>query len=908
MVAPSYPLTTHYSALPALGYNEMLFTHSGLSYVLTSSLYLDLAASSFSIYKNSRYIALNYNYDEDRSVAIRYLPYTEQIKLRNPVRVTSKAKLRSTITRRRYEVTFAMDSALWQTRKTYYQAPADYKLSPRGFANYSLYTEANNGDLISTVELPEPPGQVIRSGYTERTEDTEPQASYQRVIGHLPYRKGYIFEVGSELIDNDSVETFNNQRVSASKIKLSGWKDGCIPASRVGHDMNSKSPADTAWALMYAIGTGRTLLVLDTLKGLVHEGQLRNIVIWDENDREYQVNPEAAWGFEPKFIPGATSIDTTRDIGDNALLGWAVCSAIRYLQQRLPLDDWSLTGSYTEFKDLLSQFLLSVGYLCAYAVSRETWWACDKAEGLAYNYGVLSQRASYLSSIFFNDLLQIVYDPFIHQQAARLQVSLTSIEGALQGRHLVLFTDVSNSVTVGYRAFWLWATQKQPQQAYQTIIDYYEDEGESSINSIAAYLMSVIHEELDIEDPLPAWVLAVKGDNQEAALGRHLPVGKTTSDFLPIYLAIKKISLVNPDYFELHAEGSLGQVVWTLTELRRFWPNGTRWGSSVAINTVNSLLGAMFKADANLYFDYFVMKSLVVTARSPHSSQATYLRDWVKDLVGMEVENILAGDEFLRSLVTGYVNRNPNDRESIEELFRVTLGYTECVVSKPQPNPYSLIKNTARAADTFTDYHPEVTELGDVDYINQQRSHSVVYRPAQEQLISEDVTDTSSINRITAYGGRLLRRVAGFPYRNVPISGSYPNASAEVPINQEYSDTPTITRLMYEPWTDLSNKDLNASYEEWANEDRYELEGSAMIKPLHLFIPRLIINLGRVADRFLGSILLATIAAGVKLKVVAPSNRDDELNTFWVFEAANRRWRVSNIDLFNNLDYDNDSY
>jgi hypothetical protein len=183
-----------------------------------------------------------------------------------------------------------------------------------------------------------------------------------------------------------------------------------------------------------------------------------------------------------------------------------------------------------------------------------------------------------------------------------------------------------------------------------------------------------------------------------------------------------------------------------------------------------------------------------------------------------------------------------------------------------------------------------------------------VYKPAQEQLVSEDLTDCSSIRRLTAYAGRALRRVAGFPYRNVPVSFSYPNASLDnVAINQEYDDLALVSRLMYPPGTDLSNDKLNASYSEWVNEDLYVADGTVVIKPLQEYIPKLVSKLGRVAGRYLGKFLQATVAAGVKLEVIGSNHSRDYLNTLYVFAASAGKWRIDNINLFNNEDYDNDS-
>lgn len=906
---PHQHFIRNYAKLAALGFNEMLFTHAGLSYTLISSLYLDLSASGLTLDKKCRYIALNYNYEDNNNIAIRYLPYHHHIKVRNPVRISSKAKLRSKISIRRYDVSFVQTENPQQVRVTNYEPPVGYKLDPREDANNTEYNVSSNGDLISKVTLNNPPNQVVKQGYTlaeEFNQFTQAQAALQRVISNLPPERAYIYEVNKDLRDENAVESFNNQRLSACKILLPHYLDGHIPASRVGHDMNNKSPADIAWALLYAIGAQRPIYIINCLKGLVQEVVRREVIIKNDNGR-YGVNPEAAWGFEDKFIPYAPSRDSGRDIGDNALLGWAIVRAVAYLQSRRPLEDWSINGQYGEFKSQLTQLILAQGYLCAYAISRQSWWCCAYAEGYAYNYGVLSQRASYLTSLFLDDLLQVVYDPFIHQQAARLYITLsTTQEGALGSRYFTDFDDTTNSAAA-YKGFWLWAKEKQPQEAYDYLLANYEDSSDDTTDTLVTYTLSILHNKLAIEEPLPVWVTAHRGDNQQAAMGVYLPVTKTARHFLPIYLTVYSFDITNERQFDLKALEALAQVSFVLTELRRMWPVGYRWGSSQVINSVNSVLGSMLQADANLYFDYFLLKGLVKDSRSLEHSQGVFLREWVGELLSLLPTGLLVEDGVLRELVVSYINRNANDRDQITQLLRDTLGYTQAVIETPKPAPFSLIKDFGMKQDTFEDYSVENNNLLSETYLNPTETNSIIYKPAQEWLADDTATDCSSTLRVTAHGGRYLRRVAGFPYRNVPVSFEYPRADLDVPINQEYTDVGTVPRLMYEPWSNISNDKIDASYNEWVNEDLYEVEGAALIKSIKEFIPKLIIKLGRLADKYLGRLLQDTITAGVKLEVIGSNYSRDYLNTFFVYAASSGKWRIDNINLFNNEDYDNDS-
>jgi hypothetical protein len=804
------------SSPPKLGFIDFLFTHLGVEENLAPTLLIDWELCSYS--DKVRTLCLKYRHNVERFERLEFQPVTNKVKVRAPLRVNGGAKVSSTLTYSRYTVDFEASDDPTQVRTALYTDPEDY----------NLYVTSR------TVQVAEPTLQHVISG-----QDEEENRYHQRTIGSVPDVRGVALEVTNTLTDADEPESITNPRLVSTRLDIPASRDGLLAAPTITHDTSAKTPISIAWGLLSACCLGNDLLVLHTLKGLVAEFGRRSL---------------DSPGFEETFAPGALEDDLRRDIRYNAVLGWSICHAIRYLNDRRPLNPELLKGSYVEFLPRLRDLLLSLGSLCAGAVVDGLGWCADSVEYGVYNYGVCSRAASYWSAIFFNELLPLVYDQYVHLQAAKLHLVLYEYDPDSNDLDPFLFKDTDDQV-IADRAWWLWQIEDAPAVAHQYLKDSYGDG--SQLTEYAKALSSYLWyntKQFDTES-LPDWVWSET--KEEYALG--LSAGLDTREYLPLTCLIYGYSLKAPANFDLKAHEAQALVQWVLSQLRRMWPTGLRWGSTEVINTTTSLLGSLFKAEAWLYFDYYLTKCLTDDANYLSRSQGPYSKGWL-DLYTIADADHLMTDSFGNSYVDDYINRNKTD---IELFIRLTLGYSDALVKYLRPRPYSLLIDDRLVSDALDNYTVEVNQLRGDQAFNELERRCIVYQPASRQLVNRSSTPNSASGvLINDWGGFGPRRRSGFPYRNQLVS-STELAAPEAILSVEYDELAIVPRLMYPPGTLASNNEIDCSYPEWTNPDLYVRDGTMLIKPLEQFVPVIEIWLDRPAGPDLKPILDKLITAGV---------------------------------------------
>jgi hypothetical protein len=805
------------SSPPKSGFIDYLFTHLGIDENLAPTLYIDWELSSYSA--GVRALCLNYRRNLERFQRLEFQPVTSKVKVRAPLRVNGGAKIRSILTCSRYTIDFESSEDPTQIRTASYTPPEQYE----------IYVNSR------TVEVGTPDNQHIAVG----SDDTSEYC--QRIIGSIPDVRGVALEVTETLTDEEEPEGLTNPRRVAVRLDIPSSNDGLLAAPTISHDTTARTPISVAWGLLTACCLDNKLLVLHTLKGLVAENNRRSP------------------GFEETFVPGATQDDQRREIRSNAVLGWAICHAIRYLNDKRPLNPYLLRGTYDTFLLGVRQLLLNLGELCAGAVVDGLGWCADTVEYGVYNYGVCSKSGTYWSAIFFNELLPLVYDQYIHLQAAKIHLALYEYDPESNDLDPFLFKD-TDVQAIADRAWWLWQIEGKAKQAHEYLQDNYGDGSELTGygRSLSSYLWYMTKQYAS--EPVPSWVWLETPE--EYALG--LSAGLHTKEYLPLTCLIYDYSLKAPANFDLKAHEAEALVQWVLSQLRRMWPTGLRWGTVEVINSTTSLLGSLFKAEAWLYFDYYLTKCLTDDANYLSRSQGQYSKGWL-DLYTIADSEHLVTDKFGNDYVDDYINGNKAD---IELFIRQSLGYLGAEVNYLKPRPYSLLIDDELVSDGLDNYTVEVNQLRGDQAFNELERRCIVYRPAPRQLVNRTSTPNSASGvLINDWGGLAPRRRPGFPYRNQLVS-STELAAPETILSVEYDELATVPRLMYPPGTLASNNEIDCSYPEWTNPDLYVKDGTMLIKPLEQFVPVLEIVLDRPAGPDLKPILSKLITAGVSYRVI----------------------------------------
>jgi hypothetical protein len=838
--------------LSPLSYHEVLLTHAGqMDLSIADCLFLDWDLTTFDPDLPARSVTYAYFKQPNQAIKIDYAPYKTNLRLSQPVRLSSKARLSSSVAAENYIVVTNADESEVETRYAVYREPEDY----------NLFTYSRRTSIASGV-----------AEYIYRDTQTAEGLLTLKTINKLPISKAYTY-----LLNDVTAATYTQgaRYQALSKLYQSDVRDGLVPSSKVHVDMGYKNPANVAWALFYACAAQADLYVLLILRGLVEEAFRRGYII-RLAEGEIDINPNAYWGFEPSFLPGAAQDDSLRIISDNALLGWSVCCAIRYLQDRRPLDSNLIIGKYTDFDVALKQFVKSIGFLCAYAVSPVIWWSCERFESGAFNYEAVSLKASYLTDIFLNELLQITYEPFIHSQAARLHETISYSPDDLTNGFYTGFVDNSPDAQV-YRLYWYW---KYNEQVLSDLLAEYIPGGVN--DSYIAYLY------LATGETLPDWLETFLDSKQDVISPEEVDslYDLDSLSYLPLCTGVREYAIKSSTNFYYYAHEASAKVSYLLSELRRLWPVGSQWTNLETLMTVTSVLGSMLYAEASLYYDFYLLYFLIRDGLSLDRAQGDQAYAWVDLFLRPKS---MTTDKFIAALVYDYLNREINTHSDLEVFLREFFNRPELTLSHPTPKPYSVLKDPYLVEDDFWNYTAEVNEFN-TSYFTEVENRSIIHKPGSIVDTSELYTiDTD--DRVNAYGGYVERVVPGFPYRNCLVSFNTFNCSDTIPVNSEYYDMPVTERLMYRPYLSISDPDApECSYDYWYNPDLYVLDGPSMLKPLDLYVPKSTIDLNGPLCPYLTEVLHSTMPAGLSYKVLATNYyievRNKVVTDIWFFDDA----------------------
>lgn len=827
---------TAYDALRLsnLSLYELLFTHAGqLDTGLDQVLFLDLEECSFDLNQLTRFATFKYFQHSDRVIKIDFESYTDRPRLRSPLKIGKHTKLNAKLRVRNYYVLTTADLAGEQRRFIKY-TPND---------NYQFYLYERLTNVRSRL-----------AEYADRrvVPNTE-EVVIEKTVERLPQTNAYAYlylDTALDTVDD------NPNLFCSSKVILPSTLGGLVPARLVTYDMQGKSLPGIAWSLILACKCQQDAFVLFTLRGLVEEafsrGYLRRQAV-----NNIEIVLDAFWGFEENFVPTANQDDDRRDIADNALLGWAICHALRYLQDRLPLNALQLDGQYSDFLLAVKQFALSLGYLCVYSISPVIWWCAERFELGAFNYESVSQKASYLTCIFLNELLQLQYDVFIHTQTARLYRSIFFSPTELKDSFYSDFND-SLSQAIAYKALWCW--KFVPVILNETLSQYVFNQ--SIEDTYVAYLYRQVSNNLADSSPAAA---ALYEQYEEYFDLREIPHGVDTSFFLPLLLGL--YSIKSEQEFYLYALEASAKVTYLLNDLRRMWPTGYQWINEDKLADVTTNLGSMLYAEASIYFDYYLTYFLVRDGLRVERSQGDQARSWANFFIPLKTG---PSDYRLRSWTYRYLNRNVNQSNDLTQLLIDLFGYAEVSLVYLKPYDYAVLQDSSLTWDDFYKYTDEVNKFNGESFTLAE-FRSIVYKPGfnvdLSQNYSVDLTEP-----INSYGDFILRDEPGFPYRNTLISYNTFLCSDSLTINIARSSIPTIDRLPYkigECISDMVGVDLSRNY--WYNDDLYILDGSSMLKSLHDYVPTLCFYLNASLAPNLVEVMKSSVAVGVTYKLIATS-------------------------------------
>jgi hypothetical protein len=649
--------------------------------------------------------------------------------------------------------------------------------------------------------------------------------------------------------------------------RLVGKSRGLIPRSYLLEVPELLYTPDTfARGILLAIASKDDQLVISQLNEFIYIAELANWIYLDD-DNQVQVTAEPVWGLEPTFsdaILKANGVSGPKEIWSNALLGLAVTTAIKFLQDRWPLNSTKLYGSRGDYQERLLAALKALALFCSYSVSPLTGWAAYKFEQGEYTYDQPSRIASYITDLFLGEYLTISYDSVINFLAFSLHKVIKDVD-ANPTRY-----DYSSFVERDFQTIF---SIKEPPELYSVpeLADAYTRAGIAGYKYLWAVLNNVTnttpllttYEQAREEyfeftaqpaykleyDFLVDWVASCYEDRVLADWQVALRSSVNEADIESIafdWYALNYLAESNSIVFNYLPEGydtrsTEAFLTNSLQELKRLWPFGYRWTGSEFEDDPNSVIGSIFYAESNINLYNALAEKVLTQNSAPITAGGESLDQWTK-LLATSLN--ISSNEFTRSWLKEYLNT----RNSIENLFTDVFGYDSAVVSYIDPSPFCLLESPT-AADEHTSYSQPVNELnrnsfGTAGYF------SCAYKPSSGFKVSNIDYLTSFAEPLNQDLGLQLRKVPGFPqlYPRVSYHDILTSSEESVANGLRITEDQIVSPEDYVPG--MPNV--------WVQDT------AVLIDPLYNYIPKEVVRLPNRAVPFLVESVNRTQAAGIQ--------------------------------------------
>jgi hypothetical protein len=647
------------------------------------------------------------------------------------------------------------------------------------------------------------------------------------------------------------------------KLLLPPNERGFFPSPYLGSSMLESPPETVAWGLLAAVAAGEVSLVISIIKEFIYQAKLRS---WYVGDDTFTVNTEPVWGFERFPVPLNPPVSNyvLKEVAPNALLGLALVLAVKSLQEVYPVGSTLLYGARSRFQEELLISLKALATFCSYSISPITGYAAVSGEAAFFNYDSPSLVSCYLVDLFLSHYLSIDYDFDIHVRGSRLhQVLLDSNKDVTADEYsgflirdflgeyspqdpAIVRSDPQAALrysqlnAAAYQTWWL--LQFRPSISASGFLRY--ESARTAFSTLTGittskpdYLVSWLY---SMQPTAPSWVAAL--DTQSSEL---LNTNTTYSlDVLAALLLKQREFVPNPDTaFDFRSQAASTLVETAAQEIRRLWPYGSNWTGVGVEEDPKTVLGSLLKAQADVFYPWYVGYLVAQSARAPITAVGKGLRSWLSLLFP---QKLLASDSFLKELLLGTLEA----KESLGSLLNV-WGYNPTETTTA-PRPYSAFI-AGRVANEYASYtdavYPFVKDTPAEDYLN------LVYRPSSGFSSSAEVlvSDSRSINTNL---GLEPRPVAGFPYRDSSLVGVEIESSAQIPlpVSLALRDRPRVVAADYNP------KDPKV----------YVVDGPVFIDPLANYVATKYVTLDLPAASNLIRVIEQTQAAGIQLFLTAP--------------------------------------
>lgn len=253
-------------------------------------------------------------------------------------------------------------------------------------------------------------------------------------IRSLPQALG-VSEIEDSVLDNNRVPV---TITPTFKVLIPANNSGLLGKYDLTADMDLMNPISAAWGLLLAASYNDSDLILLNLKALVYQAKQRGWIKLE--DGVYVIDTTISAGLPIYF--SATNpdyVESFKEVGSNAFLGWAACLSILSLTDDQLRTYYAMQGSANAFQTELLLTLEAMALFVANGVSRVTWFAAYKEDAGGYSYDQSSLTATVYADMFLSYLLAIRYNSTAHYVAAKLRESLVVLPADLSSEYFTQF-------------------------------------------------------------------------------------------------------------------------------------------------------------------------------------------------------------------------------------------------------------------------------------------------------------------------------------------------------------------------------------------------------------------------------------------------------------------------------------
>jgi len=498
--------------------------------------------------------------------------------------------------------------------------------------------------------------------------------------------------------------------------------------------------------ILQAAASNDKKLCFETLIGLLdHAVNELQLIYYDQSLRQFVINYQSTPGvpsvlYESKVLPDFTA----RSVYENAQLGISLLTALSYLQDTLPYDNFFLDTRFA-LQTKLKALLKYLAYFTAQSRDRQssTCFEVYSYEGGIAAYRNISLKTTYAVALFLLQYLCIDYDYYLHYELFKILQFLTNSPtdpGSDYYNFLPDHLDVDTKAwSIIFNALY-----------YNKLVEGFSTYTNVTLAPFNYFLAYILNERFPSESSVITWIGLLKNQYQTVAgtfnsnysiSTAFMGPGFGTSPYLTHTGWYSNNELNTFGFigrnFRANVEGAQTYKGIAKQEWRRAWHSGDAWTDQLYEEQVTSVIGSIINACAeSTLFSIFMLNQFQQSTFLPKSHGQhfeRYTTIYRPTGFGIFVDNLYS------LWIYKFLRRTKDSKQlvaDLNDLFGIDAtidDWPTIIYDSPNqkwqlefPNNYTSFSGTT---ETFTQnyfrylhlgYRPEAEFLNNAIYLNEE--------------------------------------------------------------------------------------------------------------------------------------------------------------------------------------------